>query len=178
MSIFTYTDKNKADALQINNGNKFTEGMTLKYHDINAIVELLLKLKDKITTKRNKQLAIMEEHLKGSLYSYTPFHFTMYNGLDLGNRVNEEGFFFDIGEKELYVDVDISPEILVDIRKNYYSNSEYYAIILYFIESTNLRNSTNRIDREFPYTIHFYIDQEKTKLFGSISGLIEYKYKK
>lgn len=177
MSIFTYTNKNKADALKVNGGNQFTDNTILKYDDVNAIVRLLLKVKDKTTTKRNKQLAIMEEHLKGSLYSYTPFHFIMYNGVDLGKYPSEEGFFFDLGEKELYADVDISPEILVDIRKNDYSTSEQHAIILYFIESVDLRNSKNRVNKEFPYTIHFYIDKEKTKLFGSINGVIEYKYK-
>lgn len=177
MSIFTYTNKNKADALSINDGNQFTIDTILNYDDVNAIVKLLLKVKDQITTKRNKQLAIMEEHLKGSLYSYTPFHFTMYNGLDSEYSLNEEGFFFDLGEKVLYVDVDISPEILVDIRGNGNPTNGNYAIILYFVESLDLRNSKEKVNREFPYTIRFYIDKEKTKLFGSINGLIEYKYR-
>ncbi len=177
MSIFTYTDKNKADALTINNGNQFTESTILTYDDVNAIVNLLLKVKDKITSKRNKQLAIMKEHLKGSLYSYSPFHFVMYNGLDSENYLNEEGFFFDLGKKILYADVDISPEILVDMRRNDYNTSEKHAIILYFVESVDLRNNKEKVNKEFPYTIRFYIDQEKTKLFGSINGVIEYKYR-
>lgn len=176
MSIFTYTNKNKADALKINNGNQFTEDTILTYEDVNAIVNLLLKVKDQITAKRKKQLAIMEEHLKGSLYSYAPFHFTMYNGFDSEYSLNEEGFFFDLGEKVLYVDVDISPEIQVDIRGNGNPANGNYAIILYFVESVDLRNSKEKVNKEFPYTIRFYIDQEKTKLFSSINGLIEYKY--
>ncbi len=178
MNKFIYTDKNVDDALKINKGYKFTKNSTLKYHDINRIVELILKLKEQITKKRNKQLEIMKEHLKGSLYSYAPFNFTMYNGEDYKIRLNEEGFFFDIGEKKLYVDVEISPEILVEVSRNYYSSSDYYAIILFFIESEELRYSKDRQNKNFPYTIKFYIDEDKTKLFSSIDGSIKYKYLK
>ena len=149
MNKFIYTNQNQADALTINKGYQFTKDSTLKYHDVNGIVELILKVKEQITKKRNKQLAIMKEHLKGSLYSYSPSHFTMYNGEDYDIRLNEEGFFFDIGEKKLYVDVDISPEIVVQIRRNYYSSSDYYAIILYFIESEELRYHSDKQDKLF-----------------------------
>lgn len=178
MSFFTCTNKNEEIASKINNGLKFTENNTLKYHDVNEIVKLLLNLKEQITNRRQRQIDIMAEHLKGSLYSYDGFNFTLKNGSNLGNMANEVGFFFDLGEKQLYMDVDVSSEILVDIKNNFTSSnsSNENRIILYLIESMSLRNSEETTNKEIPYTINFYLDPEKKQLFSKIDGIITYEY--
>lgn len=178
MSFFTCTKKNEEIASKINNGLKFTENNTLKYHDVNEIVKLLLSLKEQIVNRRQKQIEIMAEYLKGSLYSYHGFNFTLKNGRNLGNMANEVGFFFDLGDKQLYMDVEISSDILVDIKDNFKNSnsSNHNRIILYLIESMNLRNSENTSSNKIPYTINFYIDPEKKQLFSKIDGIITYEY--
>lgn len=173
MNIFTYTAKNQEEALKINGGKKFTSDGTLKYQDVNAIVELLLKVKEKISTKRLKQLNIMKEHLKGGLYSWDPFNFVMHRSSDEALYAEEVGFFFDTGEKILFADVDITPDVKVDIMRS--TSGSGRALILYLCETQNLRNSVVDIDREIPYKINFYTDLSKTKLFASIDGVMNYK---